>query len=286
MFAYTLNIMNLNIRLETPFEVTMCSESAPFVITNANPYDLCIKFEEIDELPQMPSDGIWVGDMYYTNFEDAPAVFIRNYPNQPPYAVLHKANNVIRLYYLPDSEKRIYETSSILNLIGLEKILLDNCGFLLHSSFIRYCGRAILFAAPCGTGKSTQASLWEKYMGSETLNGDRAGVRCVDGVWTSFGMPFAGTSGIYRNESAPIAAIVTLAQGPENVIRRLRPMEAIKKLLPECSARRWDQNHMDQLLSLLLDLVQQVPVYRLECRPDQGAVELLHNTVTKEKSLW
>ena len=282
MFEYTLNIMNLNIRLETPFEVAICSESAPFVVTNANPYDLCIKFEEIDKLPLMPSDGIWVEDMYYTSFGGGPAVFIRNYPNLPPYAVLQKANNVIRFYYLPDSWRRISETSSILNLIGLEKILLDNNGFLLHSSFIRYSGRGILFSAPCGTGKSTQADLWEKYRGSETLNGDRAGVRCVDGVWTSFGMPFAGTSGVYRNESAPIAAIVTLAQGPDNTIRRLRPMEAVRNLLPECSCRRWDFGFMNAMLDLILQLLQQIPVYLLECRPDEGAVNLLHDTLVKD----
>ena len=95
-------------------------------------------------------------------------------------------------------------------------------------------------------------------------------------------MPFAGTSGIYRNESVPIAAIVTLAQGPENVIRRLRPMEAVRKLLPECSCRRWDSNFMNAMLDLLLQLVQEIPVYLLECRPDEGAVNLLHDTLVKD----
>lgn len=285
MFEYTFNFMNLNIRLEAPFEILVCRESEPFVIDNVSQYDLCVRFEESDKLPALPANGTWVEDMYYTTFSAAPAVYVRNYPNQPPYAVLVKGGKMIRVHYLRGSEKRICETSSILNLLGIEKILLDNNGFLLHSSFIRYRGRGILFSAPSGTGKSTQADLWEKFRGSETLNGDRAGVRFNDGVWTAFGMPFAGTSGVYRNDAAPIAAIVTLEQGANHTIRRLRSTEAVCKLLPECSCRRWDSGFMNAMLDLILQLLQQIPVYLLECRPDEGAVKLLHETLVKDERL-
>ena len=168
-------------------------------------------------------------------------------------------------------------------MIGLEALLLQQGGLLLHASLICWRSRSILFSAPCGTGKSTQADLWETFMGSRTLNGDRAGIRCNSGVWTAYGMPFAGTSGIYCSDCAPIAAIVVLGQSPQNTIRRLKPMEALRKLLPECSCRRWDPRFMDQVLSLLLAVVQQVPVYQLECRPDREAVELLYDTITKEE---
>lgn len=105
----------------------------------------------------------------------------------------------------------------------------------------------------------------------------------MDGVWKAYGMPFSGTSGIYRNDSVPISTIVVLAQGTENQIERLRPMEAVRKLLPECSCRRWDQTFMDRMLNLLVSLVQQVPVYGLKCRPDQDAVLLLRDTIIKEE---
>lgn len=281
MYEYTLNFMNLHIRLEAPFEIKICNESAPF-LSHSTACDTRVVFQLTDALPIMPSDGCWVEDMYYTRLDLLPAVFVRNYPTLPPYAVFQYEPRLVRCICLRDSVRRINESSSLLNLIGLEKILLDNSGFLLHSSFIRYQGKGILFSAPCGTGKSTQANLWEKYRRSDTLNGDRAGIRSGNGHWTAYGMPFAGTSGIYRNESAPIAAIVTLAQGSENIIRKLRPMEAIRKLLPECSCRRWDSEFMNKMLDLLSQLVQQLPVYLLECRPDQGAVNLLHETLRKD----
>ena len=38
-----------------------------------------------------------------------------------------------------------------------------------------------------------------------------------------------------------------------------------------------------RLLNLLLALLQQIPVYQLECRPDREAVQLLHDTIMKEE---
>lgn len=282
MHEYTLSLSGLVIRLETPFELLIRSETAPFMSDTSSAFDIRIRFRPVVELPPCPTDGRWVEDMFYTSLDGFSAVFVRNYPGEAAYAVMIYWNTEVECIYLQQFEKYVSESSSILNLIGLEKLLLDAYAFLLHASFIRWQGRGILFSAPCGTGKSTQADLWERYRNSETLNGDRAGVRCIDGEWTAFGMPFAGTSGIYRNESAPIAAIVTLAQGPENVIRRMRPMEAIRRLLPECSCRRWDADFMSRMLELLLKLVSQVPVFLLECRPDEGAVELLYETLKKD----
>ena len=120
-------------------------------------------------------------------------------------------------------------------------------------------------------------------MNSSTLNGDRAGIRRDDGVWTAWGLPFAGTSGIYRNESVPIRAIVLLGQSKNNTISKVQPMDAFKRLLPECNARRWDTNFMDRLISILFSVISEVPVYQLDCRPDQEAVELLRDTLLKDE---
>ena len=49
------------------------------------------------------------------------------------------------------------------SLFALERRMLQKDSFILHSAYIRHRGRAILFSAPSGTGKSTQASLWAQY---------------------------------------------------------------------------------------------------------------------------
>ena len=59
-------------------------------------------------------------------------------------------------------------------------------------------------------------------------------------------------------------------------------MEAFRRMLPECSARRWDSDFMNRLIGVLSALVTDVPVYQLACRPDREAVELLRDTIMKE----
>ena len=284
MPCYNIKIADICIQLDTPFTVAIGEEISPFLCENADSCHYRILFRaEHSALPALPPDGRWVEDRYYTVFHGANAVFFRNAPDQCPYALVTQLSDGFLCSYLPEIEKFFYDSADILNMIGMESLLLQQDGILLHASLVYWQDRGILFSAPSGTGKSTQAALWERFMGSRTLNGDRAGIRCINGAWKAFGMPFAGTSGIYRNESTPIAAIVVLAQSTQNGIRRLAPMEAVRKLLPECSCRRWDSCFMDRLLSLLLVLVQQVPVYHLECRPDREAVQLLHDTITKEE---
>ena len=154
---------------------------------------------------------------------------------------------------------------------------------MLHAAFIRWQEKGILFTAPSGTGKSTQADLWEKYEGAEILNGDRAGLRCIEGCWTAFGLPLAGSSYIYRNESAPADTIVVLRQSPENRIRRLGPAEAFRYLYPEVTVHQWHRPWVEKASSMLLDLISHVPVWLLECRPDQGAVRLLKETIIERQ---
>lgn len=172
-------------------------------------------------------------------------------------------------------------SKNIIDLLELESLLLNWRGLILHASFVSHNGGGILFSAPSGTGKSTQASLWETYMGARIINGDRTALRKKDGVWTAWGLPYAGTSGIYRNESWPVRAIVLLRQAKENRISGVSHQEALRSLYPELTIHRWDPQFVSKALDLLLELIQQAPVFLLECLPDRGAVELLANKLSE-----
>lgn len=74
------------------------------------------------------------------------------------------------------------------SLFALERRMLQKDSFILHSAYIRHRGRAILFSAPSGTGKSTQASLWAQYAGAEIINGDRALLQKVQDCWMARGL--------------------------------------------------------------------------------------------------
>lgn len=283
MPQYFYDLTDVKIQLHTPFRLQIGTESLPFLTEGTAACQIHIVFTATDCLPDLPENGCWIDDRYYGILDGMQCVFVRNSCDSVPYAALIETSAGFTCQYLAEFERFFLDSSDLLNLMGVENILLSQGGILLHASLIQWQGRGIVFSAPCGTGKSTQASLWEKYLNSDILNGDRTGLRCVDGQWVAYGMPFAGTSGIYRKESAAVSAIVVLSQGPENRIRRLQPMDAVKKLLPECSCRRWDRDFMDRMLSTLLALVGQIPVYHLECRPDQDAVLLLRDTIIEDE---
>ncbi len=159
--------------------------------------------------------------------------------------------------------------------MALEQKLLGKGGLILHASYIGIGGQAILFTAPSGTGKSTQAELWRQHMGAEILNGDRACIRIEQGRVMAMGLPIAGTSGICENRGLPIRAIVGLQQRKENDLRTLRGAEAFRQLLSGTWVNSFCPEDVKTMADLLVQVMERVPVYALGCRPDAQAVALL-----------
>ena len=167
------------------------------------------------------------------------------------------------------------------SVLSLPQLFLPFRTLIIHASYIGWQGKGILFTAPSGTGKSTQAELWRVHRGAEVLNGDKAGVR-LDGSPTAHGVPFSGTSGICRNVSLPLKAVVVLSQAPENIIRRLPPSQAVAALCPNVFVDSVVQEEWQMALNLLLDLAASVPVYALACTPDEHAVETLERAMARD----
>lgn len=170
----------------------------------------------------------------------------------------------------------------LFQLMRLEQVCITLRAALLHTSFIRWQGKGILFTAPSGTGKSTQADLWRRTEGAEIINGDRAVLRKEGGIWKAWGLPYAGSSRIFRNESAPVGAIVVLRKNDRNELRRLRPAEAFKWIYSETVVRSWEDSYRETIIELLTDLSMSVPVRMLSCLPDRGAVEILKKELERE----
>ena len=205
-------------------------------------------------------------------------------PRFSPYAFVSRETlqeGVLRCQYLPGNEKYMDFAHNLMTLMDIEATLLAFDAILLHASLISWQGMGILFSAPSGTGKSTQADLWARLENAEILNGDRAALRKRDGVWRGYGLPYAGTSGIHRNESAPMKALVALRQAKENRIRQIRGSEAFRYLYPETTIHRWDRSFEEKAAGLLVEVLSDVPVFLLECRPDAEAVEILKDAVVQ-----
>ena len=203
-------------------------------------------------------------------------VFHCSAPGADAFAVTQlDAEGNVEIGVLPDYLSYFTGSSGIFNRIGMESLLLRHQGLLLHASLIKYGEKAIAFSAPSGVGKSTHADLWRTHLGAAILNGDRAALRQTGQGWTAYGCPYAGTSGIYCNDSAPLTALVVLQQGPRNTLRPLSAAEAFRHLYPEVSVHHWDAAFVAAAIDLCVDLVTRVPVYLLECLPDKDAALLV-----------
>lgn len=192
------------------------------------------------------------------------------------YALLTYPNeNPDSLELLACESRRNWDYLQILSCIGIEELLLHHDRAVLHSSWIERDGTAVVFSGRSGIGKSTQARLWNEYRGTPVRNGDRTLLRMIDGAAYACGLPYAGTSGICTNASAPISAIVMLGQGKENHIRRLTQIEAVKKMMTQMPFPKWNPKMMEHTLDVAAKITSSVPVYELICLPDESAVETL-----------
>lgn len=179
-------------------------------------------------------------------------------------------------YFTSESFPIMMDSRYMWSSISLAQLLLPLNAFFIHSSFISANGKAVLFSAPCGTGKSTQAALWEKYRGAKVINGDKAGILVENGVFAC-GVPFCGTSGICKNQTLPLGAIVLLSQAPVNTVRRLTGIEAVQKTLQNIYLDLIVPNEQTAVVDLLIELLKTVPVYSFGCTADENAVITLEN---------
>ena len=90
---------------------------------------------------------------------------------------------------------------------NLTQLLLSRDVLQFHCSALAMDGRAYLFTAPSGTGKSTHARLWRQVFGPRVtmINDDKPLVRRqTDGSWRVYGTPYGGKHNLQTNTSQPI----------------------------------------------------------------------------------
>ena len=154
-------------------------------------------------------------------------------------------------------------------------------GFRLHASAVVLDGKAYLFSAPSGTGKSTHTSLWLEYFGrgrAHIINDDSPIIRRAGNQYIAYGSPWSGSSNLNRNDSAPIQAIAFIERSQNNWIHPLSEEEAVFCLLNQ-SRRTAVTTHLENMLSLFGGLMQKVPIYRMGCTRGLSAVSMAYSAM-------
>lgn len=239
-----------------------------------------VEFLLCPELPPLPGDAVEEQWHYYSTSQPDCTWFV-NSIEHIPFAMSQRGKSPEQiLIYLPESNKKLLSSSNVIMLLlETEALLTVSGGLMAHGCLVDTSKGGILFTGPSGIGKSTQGSLWEAYGQGRILNGDRAGLMKRDGQWQGWGLPFAGSSGVYLNEGCNLRALVLLKQAKVNSLRQLTGVEAFRSLYPQIHLHRWSPAYMEQGTSTLMQLLKDLPVYELSCRPDRDAVELLDKTL-------
>ena len=146
---------------------------------------------------------------------------------------------------------------------------------LFHGSTIGVDGKAYLFTARSGTGKSTHTRLWRELLGSRAvmINDDKPLLHVTEEGVTVFGTPWDGKHHLSRNMEAPLQAICILERGKENHIERITPAQAATMLVQQ-SFRPQDPVLVVQSLALVDLLSRKVELYRLHCNMAPEAAKI------------
>jgi len=156
--------------------------------------------------------------------------------------------------------------------------LLNFNGSFLHSSAVVLDGKAYLFSAPSGTGKSTHTEKWCRLFGARYLNDDKPAFRLVDGVWMAYGTPWSGKHDLSSNEGVPVGGVAVLRRGEENTITPLQPAQALPWIMSQ-SSYRLQKEDMQKQLALLDRFLRQVPIWQLSCRNEDAAAWMSHDAM-------
>lgn len=152
--------------------------------------------------------------------------------------------------------------------------LMKYFGSFLHSSALLFDGKAYLFSANSGVGKSTHTKKWLARFGdrAQIINDDKPSFRFIDGKCIVYGTPFAGGTDIQQNISAELGALVFIERAEENFLEKLSPSKSISLLVNQ-SPRRANKQIGERQLEMFSMLLTKYPAYLLHCNLDDSAVD-------------
>lgn len=276
------SICGRELRINAPF-FSANSEYWKKFLSDSAKSDINIECKISDKLPDINGEWVKRDQSDYCIADNF--LYKRIYMGSADGAVIRTALNDFskkEITFAEGSFKILMDERYMWSTIGLAESLLFFDSILMHASYIETDGEAILFTAPCGTGKSTQAELWRKFAGATVINGDKVGVSFIDGKLYACGVPFCGTSGICENKILPLKAIVELGQSQENTVRRLTGVLGLQAVLGNTYIDMQTPGVPARCVELINRIISSVSVYHLDCTPDEKAVKALKSALENE----
>ena len=165
------------------------------------------------------------------------------------------------------------------------RALIDFNGMQVHSSALVINGKAYLFSANPGTGKSTHVTLWRRVFGDErvrVLNDDKPAIRYEEGKWYAYGTPWSGKTTQNLNLKMPLGGICFLERGETNEIERYKDKDLVFQFLNQ-TVRPEDPDRQILLLSYIENIIANVPIWKLKCNMEPEAAIVAYEAKTEKK---
>ena len=162
------------------------------------------------------------------------------------------------------------------------EFLLDHDTLLLHGSTVAVDGKAYLFTAKSGTGKSTHTRLWREAFGESAvmINDDKPFLHIGQEGVTAYGAPWSGKHGLDSNTDAPLKGICILVRGDRDHIEKADPEEARQMLCKQCYCPL-DEARLPKQQALIDALAKAVPLWHMHCTKDPGSPRVAFDAMSK-----
>lgn len=173
----------------------------------------------------------------------------------------------------PDQPEFYLENLAILRKV-MDILVVKYNAMLFHGSSISYKGKAYVFTAPSGTGKSTHTRLLKELLGEdvEYINDDKPIIRVVGGKVLVYGSPWNGKHHLGGNVVAPLKAICLVNRGENNLIEKISPSKALTVLF-EQSMGFSNVETAESVLDVLTEIVNKSTFYKLYCNVSVDAAK-------------
>ena len=262
-YCYDLNIYDLHFRISSSLPLILPEYFRPFleaeVLLGKVDCMITVYFGSEEDYPVGQCDAVqryyWDGTEYIVRIES--------------YTDTGSVHLLIPKRFATD----FCANANWLLYLALERQIIRYDRVVLHASAVIYKEKAYLFTAPSGGGKSTQARIWEVYNNAEVLNGDKVVLHEAGNELIAYGGPIAGSSSIYVNKSAPVAAIFQLEKGLCNRIAPLTLREGFLLLYSEAVKSNWDSAFNQRILKIIETMPSKTNLVRFSCLPDHTAAE-------------
>lgn len=179
---------------------------------------------------------------------------------------------------LPRVKANVSELETLALYRRLAEAFIDYGIILFHGSAIAVDGKAFLFTAKSGTGKSTHTRLWREHFGDAAVmvNDDKPLIEIKDREVIIHGTPWNGKHRLGNNISVPLSSICILERGEKNVIEKVDSRNAFPKIFSQ-TYRNKDAIFMKKTLILIEKMLNNVNIYRLKCNMDPEAAIVSYN---------